>query len=304
MHPDAATLTSYGGPLAVSSSASLAKMAAEAAARAAEDRRRRPRYLLTKTAVAIPVSSDFCPHASLPTHRLTCDISESGIGFDVPISGDEMTELMLLGIEADDGDLHFATIEVRHVSDARGGVRVGGSFVSDNRDLLCPDKLMPTFRVGTNDYSTGLPPRTLNKWVELGIFRPMLVDRVYVCPDCGGMPSVRSGCRSCGSIHIATNLLLHHFSCCYVGRATEFHRDGDLRCPKCRQEGLVLGEGVQQIDGPYHCMNCNWSDTATDVFGHCVRCQHRFPLHKAAELDLIGYHVNRLDPQALLNSAV
>ncbi len=303
MNLDAVNSTDLCEPPAVSTAAAFAELAAQAAARAAQERRSHPRFLLTKAALAIPVLSDFAPNTQLKSEALTYNISSDGIGFETPELDGHDPELVLLGIEADDGDLYFATIEVRHISHVPGAKRIGGSFASASRDLLGPDKLMPSYCASENNYSTGLPTDTLNKWVELGIFRPMLVDRVYVCPKCGGMPSVRSGCRSCGSIHIAAHQLIHHFSCSYVGKAAEFHQNGKFCCPRCQTDGLVVGDSIEQLSGPCRCLDCNWSDTGTDIFGHCVACQHHFRLQEAGEQELIGYHVNRLDPTALLDTA-
>ena len=303
MNLDAVNTTDLCELPAVSSAVAFAEMAAQAASRAAEERRRRPRFLLTKAAVAIPVLADFAPNLPLKSEALTYDISSDGIGFETPAFSGDTPALFVLGVEADDGKLYFATVEVGHVSPVPGATRLGGRFADGSRDVLNPDHLMPTYRAMESDYSTGLPSETLNKWVELGIFQPMIVDRVYVCPRCGGMPSVRNGCRSCGSIHIAAHQLIHHFSCSYVGKATEFHRNGEFRCPRCQAEGLVVGESVEQLAGPCHCLDCSWSDTGTDLFGQCISCQHRFRLQDAAERELIGYHVNRLNPSVLIDTS-
>jgi hypothetical protein len=301
MNFDAVNTTDWCAPPAISSAASFAQMAAQAASRQSQDRRRRPRYLLSKAAIAIPVLDNFAPNSPLQGEALTYDISSEGISFETRAFRCDVNELILLGVEADDGDVHFATVEVQHVDRLPGTLRVGGNFAAASRDVLRPDNLMPAYRPDDGDYRTGLPSETLHKWVDLGIFQPMMVDRVYVCPECDSLPSVRNGCRSCGSIHIATHQLMHHFSCSYVGKASEFHHAGQFRCPRCQVHGLVVGETIEQLSGPCHCLDCKWSDTGTDVFGQCIACQHRFRLAEAAQRELIGYHVNRLDPSALLD---
>lgn len=264
---------------------------------------RSPRYYVTKSAIAIPIRSDLTPDQSVRVEGFTVDVSESGIGFEIGQLDELPSELLLAGVEGDDSVLYFATVEVRNWSPKEGRVHVGAQFVTGEQDLLRPENLTPTFQPDTQDFTTRLSPETLMGWVELGIFRPVLVDRIYVCPKCGGMPTFRSGCRSCGSIHVASHQLIHHFECSYLGRIHEFEKDGTVVCPKCGAEGAVDGDEFELLNGPCHCLECNWSDSDMEVVGQCMRCSWHFPLKNASERELIGYHVNRLDPQALLGIA-
>ncbi len=261
---------------------------------------RSPRYFVTKSAIAIPIHPDLTPDQSVRAEGFTVDVSESGIGFEIGALNELPSELLLAGIEGDDGVLYFATVEVRNWVPKQGRTHVGAQFVTGNRDLLREENLIPAYRSDTHEFATGLAPETLYKWVELGIFRPVLVDRIYVCPKCGAMPTFRSGCRSCGSIHVASHQLIHHFECSYLGMITEFEANGAIVCPKCGADGLVAGHDFERLNGPCHCLECNWSDTTMEVVGQCMRCKWHFPLKNASEQELIGYQVNRLNPQAIL----
>jgi DNA-binding response OmpR family regulator len=261
---------------------------------------RSPRYYVTKSAIAIPIRPDLTPDRSVRAEGFTVDVSESGIGFDVGGLDELPSELLLAGVEGDDGVLYFATVEIRNWSLQQGRLHVGAQFVSPDRDLLRHENLTPTFRQDTGEFAPGLPQEALLEWVDLGIFRPVLVDRIYVCPKCGGMPTFRSGCRSCGSIHVASHQLLHHFDCSYLGRISQFASDGTVTCPKCGVKGALGSEDFELLEGPCNCLECNWSDSNTEVVGQCTRCSWHFPQKSASEQELIGYHVNRLEPQSLL----
>ena len=260
---------------------------------------RSPRYFITKSAIAIPIAPDLTPDQSVRAEGFTIDVSESGIGFDVGELEQLPSELLLAGIEGDDGTLYFATVEVRNWAPQQGRMHVGAKFVTGERDLLRPENLTPTYRPDTHEFAPLLPMDTLHQWASLGILRPVLVDRIFVCPKCEGMSTFRSGCRSCGSIHVASHQLIHHFECSYLGRISEFESDGTVTCPKCGVEGIVGSDEFERLNGPCHCLECNWSDTNTEVVGQCMRCNWHFPLKNASERELIGYHVNRLDPQTL-----
>ncbi len=270
--------------------------------RAAAENRQNPRFFVTKSAIAIPVLPDFAPDRSLRAEGFTSDVSQSGLGFEVAGLDRLPSKLLLVGVEADDGNLYFATVEARNWTELPGRLRIGGRFVEAQRDLLRPENLMPMFQPKTQKFATGIPSETLFKWAELGIFRPVLVDRQFVCPKCGGLPTFRYGCRSCGSVHIASQQLLHHFACAYVGIIDEFEHQGEMICPKCRTRGLVVGADFEHLNGPYHCLDCNWSDTDTELVGDCIGCHWRFPFQQAGEEEMIGFHVNRLDPLALIGA--
>jgi len=75
---------------------------------------RNPRYYVTKSAVAIPIKADLTPDRSVRAEGFTIDISKSGVGFEIGHLSDLPSELLLAGIEGDDGVLYFATVQVQH----------------------------------------------------------------------------------------------------------------------------------------------------------------------------------------------
>ena len=261
---------------------------------------RNPRYFVTKSAMAIPINPDFTPNQTLCADGFTVDISTTGMGFEVGSLTELPSELLMAGVEGDDGTLYFATVQVQHWKPSAGRVFVGVKFVPPERELFRNDNLVPSLHPETHQFTTGLPTEILVQWAELGILRPVLVDRVYVCPKCQSLPTFRKGCRSCGSIHVASHDLVLHADCAYLGTITEFDRTGVLVCPKCHAEEAPGHGGFERHHGPCRCLDCNWSDSDSEVVGQCLHCGWHFPLKHASERDLVGFAVNRLDPQALL----
>lgn len=269
---------------------------------AATERRRSSRYLLTKPIFATPVLPDGSPAATYSADGFSVDVSEGGLRFEIGNLQRLPTTQLLVGIEGLDTVLYFATVEARHVVPKGNGLDVGAQFATGPRDLIRRSNLEPTFNPATSRYETGLPLDVIMKWVEFGIFRPALFDRVFVCPQCRAIPTFRNGCRVCGSVRLHSRPLIHHFACAHVGYVSDFEQSGAIICPKCRTRNLIVGADFEHLNGPYHCLDCDWSDTELDTVGQCMKCELRFPMAQAIEQDLIGYHVNRLDPLAFINA--
>lgn len=273
-----------------------------AAARFVE-RRQSPRYVLTKPVYAVAIRPNCAPDEAREVLGFTWDAGEDGLRFEVPGVSRLPTSRLLVGIESQDGSYHFATVEMRHMQPTSLGISLGVQFVGEARELLREANLMPTFEPKSFRFGTGLPREVLDAWAELGVLRPMLVDRVLVCPQCRGVPTLRDGCRACGSIRMDGRQLIHHFACAHVGFVEDFETPDGVRCPKCRTTPLVVGADFEYVRGPYRCADCDWTDYDLERVGQCLRCGLRFPFQQAVEEELIGYHVQRLDPLALLEGA-
>jgi hypothetical protein len=180
---------------------------------------------------------------------------------------------------------------------------MGAQFSEGERDWIREENLMPALNRPDFRYSTKLPADVLAKWCHVGIMRPMLFDWILACPECQGLPTFRMGCPNCGSSRLGRSQLIHHFACAHVGFVPDFEGDGEIVCPKCRTRRLVVGTDFEYLGGPHRCIDCKWSGTELVQVAQCVACGLRFPSHEAHEMELIGYHVERLDPLALLNSA-
>ena len=124
---------------------------------------------------------------------------------------------------------------------------------------------------------------------------PQLLDCLLACPDCGGLPTFRRGCRACSSTSVTRQRLLHHFACAHVGPQHEFEDQQQLVCPKCRTNRLVVGTDVEYLSSPYQCLDCDWSDVSLETIGRCMACGSEFTEAAAFEEEMVGYHVERLE---------
>ncbi|MEX0818265.1 MAG: response regulator [Pirellulaceae bacterium] len=275
--------------------------AGQAALQAGTERRQHSRYLLTKPIFAIPVVPDGSPAEAYSADGFTVDVSVGGMQFEITGIDRLPTKQILVGIEARDGVLHFASVVAKRVESTELGLRIGAEFSTGERDLIRRENLEPMFNPHTCRFGLELPLDVIDKWVDFGVLRPTLMDRILICPQCQAVPTFRHGCRICGSVRLHSRPLLHHFACAHIGDVTDFDRDGVVICPKCRTRNLIVGADFEHLSGPYRCLDCDWSDTDLEMVGNCLRCEFRFPMNQALEEDLIGYHVHRLDTLALIN---
>ncbi|MCX7420999.1 MAG: hypothetical protein NT013_15865 [Planctomycetia bacterium] len=132
---------------------------------------------------------------------------------------------------------------------------------------------------------------------EQGGRSDVLLDRVWVCPQCHALPSFRPACPCCGSARVERDSLMHHFACAYIGQVSEFRvtSEGGLACPKCCAQRLIVGTDCESLYGPNRCNDCDWSPQELEIIGHCLKCGLRFPAHQAHLEDIVAHHCH--EPQ-------
>lgn len=125
---------------------------------------------------------------------------------------------------------------------------------------------------------------------QRGELSEVLLDRVWVCPQCRALPSFRPACPCCGSAGVEHDRMLHHFACAFVGATSEFQlTDEGLSCPKCCTQRLMVGTDCEFLDGPFRCSDCDWSAAELEIVGHCLKCGFRFPAQQAVLEELVGF---------------
>ena len=265
------------------------------------ERRQDPRFPVQRQLMTIPVLPDGRPDWQNCIQGLTLDLSRRGMGLELETTEELPTNELAVGIWHPDKRLEYVGLKIcRSDWMPPKRLRVGGQFGGVIQEILSTGRLFPTFHPDSLEFSMGLPTHLLQEWEKAGLLEPVLVDRIQVCPRCGGLPTFRMGCPSCGSACLENERLIHHFACAHVGRLSDFGGNGELACPKCLTNRLVVGTDFEYLNGPYRCMVCQWSDTQLEQIGQCLRCELRFPGGQALHQDVVGYNVHRLDPLALI----
>ncbi len=153
----------------------------------------------------------------------------------------------------------------------------------------------PALDLSQLKFVSSLPAHQIESARQRGELNEVLLDRVWVCPQCRALPSFRPACPCCGSAGVERDRMMHHFACAFVGPTSEFQlSDEGLSCPKCCTQRLMVGTDCEYLDGPWHCSDCDWSPAELEIVGHCLKCGFRFPAQQALLQDLVGHHVDRL----------
>ena len=150
----------------------------------------------------------------------------------------------------------------------------------------------PALDLSQLKFVPSIPIRQFEATRQRGASNELLLDRVWVCPQCRALPSFRPACPCCGSAGVERDKMLHHFACAFVGSTSDFQvNDEGLACPKCCTQRLMVGTDCEFLDGPWRCSDCDWNTAELEIVGHCLKCGFRFPAHQAAIEDLMGQHV-------------
>jgi hypothetical protein len=265
------------------------------------EQRRLPRGQVERPVILVPVLPNGMPDWDHRYQGAVVDVNPAGVGLVVECEGELPAQEVVLAVPGADGTVRCAGLEVRHSRriDAQR-VHAGAQFGGFAEQLFRPENLTPTYQPQRGGFALGLPEELLSAWAAVGILQPRLVDRVAVCPECQGLPTYRQGCLNCGAAGAVTqDRLIHHFACAYVGAVNTFQDADDLRCPKCRTRQLCINSDYEYLTGHYRCGECHWSGDERVWVAQCLRCELRFPADQAVELELKGFHVDRLEPLAL-----
>lgn len=134
----------------------------------------------------------------------------------------------------------------------------------------------------------------IERWKDDPSVTKIVLDKILVCPCCEGVPTFRSGCGCCGSAMTEPDVLIHHYACAHIASEAEFRKGDDLVCPKCRQMNLIASSDFETVDGGQTCADCGERSSQSELIGHCLSCQHRFPAYEAVTQVLTAYHVHRV----------
>ncbi len=273
------------------------------AVRNAQNRRRHVRFFTERSLIAIPVLPNGAPDVAGRCNATSIDVSLGGMGVKIPDREQLPSRNWVIGIEQTGGTIGYVNAYLRRVQYKAGELHVGLIFQSEADDLLSPKNLWPAINIESKRFETPIAATSLDQWLELGVLHKQLVRRARTCPDCDAVCSVGTGCSQCGDFDLHYHDLIHHFACAHVNEATRFEKDDSIQCPKCLRDNLVAGADFEMIRSQYTCGHCNYEGDVTVQVGNCLNCQLRFPLEMGREVDIYGYHVERMDVLALVDSA-
>ena len=154
--------------------------------------------------------------------------------------------------------------------------------------------VVPQFDPGSMRFAYPASEQQISAWKDDPTVTKVALDQIMVCPCCSAVPTFRLGCGTCGSAWTKREPLIHHYACAHIGGESEFRNGDDLTCPKCLKNNLVAGSDFETVAGGYACSDCGARSNESQLIGHCLSCQHRFPAIEATVISLTGLHVHRI----------
>ncbi|MEK6531707.1 MAG: hypothetical protein AABZ23_04345 [Deltaproteobacteria bacterium] len=107
-----------------------------------------------------------------------------------------------------------------------------------------------------------------------GLLNGAYVDRMHLCGRCfSSFLNFRETCQKCSSSDLASEDLIHHFVCAYVGPESDFLKAEALVCPKCAKQLRHIGVDYDKPSVIYTCGKCNITFQDPKVSALCLYCK-------------------------------
>jgi hypothetical protein len=135
---------------------------------------------------------------------------------------------------------------------------------------------------------------------EAGVLEAKLLDKLSVCPACGGTKSFpRFDCPRCYSFDIGRALIIEHIRCGYVGSEESFRSGGVIVCPKCKSD--LKDVDFRKIGTSYECKSCGSRFTTPKVSNRCASCGTLFTFKDARYVSVYSYVLSQVAKDALVH---
>jgi hypothetical protein len=251
------------------------------------------RIAIPSAVFAIPVQSDGRPAQQQPIAGTLLAIGPQGITFSLETPGNPLPTEMMVGIPVESGRPQYAGIEVwSSESQADGRTIFHALFGGSAAEILQPRNLTPRFHFDSMTFTLGLPTALIHSWAAVGVLQPVVIDRLWLCPICHGLPTFRSGCGQCGSGRVIKDR-----SDCMAVDEPALATCPNVTASVCSASKSLPDSASGALEVPsYHCQDCHWTGRELAPVNQCLHCEHRFAAQQAYELVLQGYYAHRLDP--------
>lgn len=269
-----------------------------------ENERKNARYEVSNPVICFPV---------LASHEVSTSDAMVGIAVNVGLKGikllvDSLHPFngmeVLIGVEWRSGQYQFVSgIIVSSRKSGDSAFEIGVEFRGYLNEVLACEQVFPVLDTEDMRFILPYPEPTLASLCKVGAAASMSLDSVMLCPNCHGIPTFRYGCSHCLSSNVKSSRMIHHFACANVDFVENFELENELCCQKCRTRKMIVGSDYEYLDGPKMCYDCGQANLEKIQIGHCLSCEHRFPIETAFSQDIIGYRVKRLDVLHFIASA-
>ena len=150
----------------------------------------------------------------------------------------------------------------------------------------------------------GMELSVLRSGQQQGYLTAQIKDKVHLCYNCSSVHvNIRESCRSCGSIDLEAEDMIHHFQCAYVGRQSDFENpnNDELTCPKCHRVCRHIGIDYDKPSQVYHCNNCGDQFQDPNFSYLCMDCGDEHSIQHLQEFKINTYFISSKGEKIVLN---
>lgn len=262
----------------------------------ANNERQVNRYEISNPVACFPVLKSREVSSNFSMLGVAADISTNGIKLILEGSQPHMGLELVIGVEQNNGRYQYCAGTVTSSRrTAPSTSEVGVEFRGYMFEVFESELIFPVVDSTSMKYTLPYPDSVMASICKIGGAVSIGLDSVLTCPKCSGIPTVRYGCSHCLSTNVQASRMIHHFACAHVDFVEKFEQGTELVCEKCRTRGMIVGSDYEYLDGPNTCSDCGEANLEQILIGHCLSCENRFDFESAVEMEIFGYHVNKLD---------
>lgn len=261
-----------------------------------KNERKNTRYEISNSVVCYPVLESGEIAMSYSMVGIALNIGYGGVKVLVDSIEPKPGMELVIGIEQSPGDYRFcAGTVISTRKSGESGFETGIEFRGYMHEVLQCEQIIPVLDRQEMQYELPFPANVMASLCKVGAATSTILDSMLLCANCRGIPTLREGCSMCLSSNVRSSKMIHHFGCAHVDFVENFEQGDELVCQKCRCRSMIIGADYEYLDGPNMCYDCGQANLEKIQIGHCLSCEHRFPMTMAHEMEIIGYRVSRLD---------
>ncbi len=145
--------------------------------------------------------------------------------------------------------------------------------------------------------------RLLDKLRTNGLLDARLLDKVSICPECGGTKSYpKYFCPRCSSFDVGRASIIEHFRCGYIGSEENFREGNEIICPKCRSE--LKDVDFRRIGTAFECKSCHTRFESPRVSNKCSSCGNIYTFRDAKYTSTYSYMISESAKQMIAKESI
>ncbi len=147
--------------------------------------------------------------------------------------------------------------------------------------------------------SIGGDKSTLDELIRYDILRPLVIDRIVVCPRCESIDiKLYLKCPKCGSFNLENKRIIQHRVCGFTDVESAFktvktEKEIIYECPKCKLSFTINAPDYSEIGKLYECKNCSYRTNNPNITLTCKVCKTSFSIIDAQYYPIFAYSINK-----------